>query len=96
MAKHPARREPRRDLEASAGREQDRDDPPLRLAHVLFVLWVAGSVAWAFYAAALAQARDWWELEPMLAAILVLAPPILTHVLANFLVKASGNPRFRR
>ena len=70
-------------------------DPPIRLAHVLFVLWVAGSVAWALYAARLAQGLEWWALKPALAAILVLVPPILAHVLASYLIKISGNPRFR-
>ena len=72
-----------------------KDDPPIRLAHVLFVLWVAGSVAWALYAAQLAQGLEWWALKPTLAAILVLALPILAHVLANYLIRISGNPRFR-
>lgn len=70
-------------------------DPPIRLAHVFFVLWVAGSVAWALYAARLAQGLQWWALKPALAAILVLAPSILAHVLANYLIRLSGNPRFR-
>ena len=70
-------------------------DPPIRLAHLLYVLWVSGTVSWALFAAALAQARNWWVSEPLLGAILVLAPPILGHFLANWLIRLSGNPRFR-
>lgn len=73
--------------------EREDVDPPIRAAHALFVLWVAGSVAWAFYAAILAHNRGWWEFRPELGAVLVLAPPILAHVLANFVIKKSGNPR---
>ena len=91
MAVHPTRRESRRDDEYSTGREHH--DPPIRLAHVLFVLWVSASTAWALFAAALAHERAWWELEPILAAILVLAPPILGHFLANFVIRITGNPR---
>jgi hypothetical protein len=83
---------PRSDHEDA--RRRDEDDPLIRLAHVLFILWVAGSVAWAFFAAKLAHDHGWLEHRPELAAILVLAPPILAHVLANFLVKRTGNPRF--
>jgi hypothetical protein len=72
----------------------DHDNLPIRLAHVLFVLWVAGSVAWAFFAAKLAHGQDWFVQRPELAAMLVLAPPILAHVLANFLIRRTGNPRF--
>jgi hypothetical protein len=93
MTEYPARGESRYDRENPTGQEQD--DPPIRLAHVLFVLWVAGSTAWALYAAALAHERAWWELEPALGAILVLAPVILAHALANFLIRITGNPRFR-
>jgi hypothetical protein len=93
MAKHPARRKFQHGREILPGREQG--DPPIRLAHVLFVLWVAGSVAWAFYGAALAHERGWWELDPIMAAILVLAPPILAHALANFAIKMTSNPKFR-
>ena len=68
--------------------EEPKDvDPPIRAAHALFVLWVAGAVAWAFYAAILAHGRGWWEFRPGLGAVLVLAPPILAHVLANFVIK---------
>ena len=81
------------DRRNSAWREQEA--PPIRLAHVLYVLWVAGSIAWAFYAADLAHSRGWWDLRPELAAVLVLAPPILTHVAANFVIRLTGNPRFR-
>jgi hypothetical protein len=70
-------------------------DPPIRLSHVLFVLWVAGSVAWAFYAAKAAHHQGWWDSIPHLAAVLVLTPPILAHLLANFVIKITGNPRFR-
>ena len=77
----------------SAWREYEA--PAIRLAHVLFVIWVAGSVAWAFYAADLAHSRGWWELRPELAAVLVLAPPILAHVAANLVLRLTGNPRFR-
>ena len=74
---------------------RDDDDPPIRLAHVLFVLWVAGSVAWAFCAAQLAHGLDWWVQAPELGAILVLAPPVIAHVLAIHVLKITGNPRFR-
>ncbi|MGI9413527.1 MAG: hypothetical protein ACR2PM_07655 [Hyphomicrobiales bacterium] len=70
-------------------------DPPLRLAHVLFVLWVAGTVAWALFAARLAQDQGWWALRPDLAAVLVLAPPFLAHLLANAVIRLTGNPTFR-
>ena len=73
----------------------DRDGPPIRLAHVLFVLWVAGSIAWAFYAAQLAHGLDWWNLRPEFAAGLVLTPPILAHALAILVIKITGNPRLR-
>ncbi len=72
----------------------DQDDPPIRLAHVLFVIWVAGSVAWALFAAKLAHDRDWFVQQPELAVILVLAPPILAYVLANFVIRVTKNPRF--
>lgn len=72
-----------------------RDDPPIRLAHVLFVLWIAGSVAWALYAANVAHGRGWWVEQPELAALLVLAPPVLAHLLANLVIGLTGNPRFR-
>ena len=75
--------------------EHDGDDPPIRLAHVLFVLWVAGSVAWAFCAAQLAHGLDWWVQAPELGAILVLAPPVIAHILAIHIIKLTGNPRFR-
>ena len=74
---------------------RERDDPPLRLAHVLFVLWIAGSVAWALFAARIAHDHGWWELRPVLAALLVLAPPVLGHLLANLVIKKTGNPTFR-
>lgn len=73
----------------------DRDDPPIRLAHVLFVLWVAGSVGWALYAAQLAHGLGWWVEAPELGAILVLAPPAIAHILAVHIIKMTGNPRFR-
>ena len=83
-----------RNRKISGKREEQEDvDPPIRAAHALFVLWVAGSVTWAIYAAMLAHSRGWWEFLPELGAILVLAPPILAHVLANFFIKKSGNPR---
>ena len=82
-------------INPNQSRSCDRDDPPIRLAHVLFVLWVAGSVAWAFYAAALAHSRGWWDSHVELGAVLVLAPPILAHALANFVIRVTGNPRFR-
>ena len=75
--------------------QRDQGDPPIRLAHVLFVLWVAGSVAWAFFAAKLAHGQGWWALRPELAVVLVLVPPILAQVLANYIIKITGNPRFR-
>ena len=70
-------------------------DPPLRLAHVLFVLWVAGAVAWAFHAARLAYHWGWWESDPVLAAGLILMPVVLAHVLALYVIRLTGNPRFR-
>ena len=73
----------------------DRDGPPIRLAHVLFVLWVAGSVGWALYAAQLALGLGWWVEAPELGAILVLAPPAIAHILAIHIIKMTGNPRFR-
>ena len=76
-------------------RDTTRDDPPMRLAHVLFVLWVAGSVGWAFYAARLAHDLGWWVQHTVLAAVLVLTPPILAHLLAIIVVKRAGNPRMR-
>jgi hypothetical protein len=75
--------------------EGEQDHPPIRLAHVLFVLWVAGSVAWAFFAAKFAHGQGWWVLRPALAAVLVLTPPILAHLLAKFVIGITGNPRFR-
>lgn len=72
-----------------------QDDPPIRLAHVLFVLWVVGSVAWALYAAGIAFELQWWAERPAIAAALVLCPPILGHVLANLIIRLTGNPRFR-
>jgi len=73
----------------------DRDDPPIRLAHVLFVLWVAGSVGWALYAAQLARGLGRWVEAPELGAILVLALPAIAHILAIHIIKMTGNPRFR-
>ena len=73
----------------------DRDGPPIRLAHVLFVLWVAGSVGWALYAAQVALGLGWWVEAPELGAILVLAPPAIAHILAIHIIKMTGNPRFR-
>lgn len=75
----------------SAGRE--RSDPPLRLAHMLYVLWVAGSVAWALYAAALAHEMAWWEARPHVAAGAVLLPPALGHLLGIWITRVTGNPR---
>jgi hypothetical protein len=75
--------------------KRDESDPPLRLAHVLFVLWVSGSVAWALYAAKLAHGQDWWMTRPFLAAILVLTPPILVHILFHLAVRITGNPKLR-
>ncbi len=72
-----------------------RADPPIRLAHVLFVIWIVGSVAWAFAAANLAHDQGWWVQRPELAAALVLVPPFLGHLLANLAIKLTGNPRFR-
>jgi len=77
-------------------RRRDQEDPPIRLAHFLFVLWGAGSVAWAFFAATFAHDEGWWVQHPELAAVLVLAPPILAHLLANRVIRVTGNPRFRR
>ena len=73
----------------------DRDGPPIRLAHVLFVFWVAGSVGWALYAARVALGLGWWVEAPELGAILVLAPPAIAHILAIHIIKMTGNPRFR-
>ncbi len=70
-------------------------DPPINLAHVLFVLWATASVAWAFFAAGIAYREGWWSERPEMAAALVLAPPVLVHFLANFLIGVTGNPRFR-
>ena len=75
-------------------KRRNQEDLPIRLAHVLFVLWIVGSVAWAFFAAKLAHDQAWWVQRPELAAALVLTPPILAHLLANILIKISGNPRF--
>ena len=75
-------------------REAAQADPPIRLAHVLFVLWVAGSVAWAFFAAKLALDHGWLVQRAELAVVLVLTPPILAHLLAMFVIRLTGNPRF--
>ena len=75
--------------------KQNKGDPPIRLAHVLFVLWVSVSVAWALYAAKLAHGQDWWMTRPFLAAILVLTPPILVHILFHLAVRITGNPKLR-
>lgn len=75
-------------------RSAEGRDPPLRLAHVLFVLWIAGGVAWAFYAATLAYEWGWWVSDPILAAGLILTPTVLAHLLALFVIKVTGNPRF--
>ena len=75
--------------------QRQQADPPIRLAHVLFVLWVSASVGWAFYAAKLAYDHGWWVERPELAAVLVLAPPILAYFLANLVIKLTGNPTFR-
>ena len=92
MAKRPDPLVAQNDRQDAAQRGQD--DPPIRLAHVLFVLWVACSVAWAFFAAKLAHDQGWFVQRPELATILVLAPPILAHFLANFVIRLTGNPRF--
>jgi hypothetical protein len=92
MARRPDRLSDQSERQDAARR--DKDDPPIRPAHVLFVLWVAGSVAWAFFAAKLAHDQEWFVQRPELAAILVLAPPILAHVLANFVIRLTGNPKF--
>ena len=68
--------------------------PPLRLAHVLFVLWVTGAVAWAFYVAGLGVDRGWWETMPLEAALLILLPTALAHALAIWITRVAGNPRF--
>ena len=93
MLKHAREKEAKGDRRDPARRGQD--DPPIRLAHVLFILWITASVAWAFFAARIAHDHGWWELRPDLAAILVLVPPILAHVLANLIIRKTGNPRFR-
>jgi len=69
-------------------------DPPISLAHVLFVFWVTASVAWAFFSASIAYRQDWWAEHSEIAAALVLAPPVLVHLLANFVIRLTGNPRF--
>ena len=71
MAKRPDPLVAQNDRQDAAQRGQD--DPPIRLAHVLFVLWVAGSAAWALLAAKLAHHQEWWVLRPVLAAVLVVA-----------------------
>ena len=73
---------------------EDRPERPLRLAHVLFVLWVSGTVAWAFYAAALALEMGWWETQTLRAAMAVFLPPVLGHVLSLWILRVTGNPRF--
>ena len=90
--KHADPIRPPSDCSRSARRGQD--DPPIRLAHVLFVFWVAGSVAWAFFAAKLVLEQGWLVRSPGLALVLVLTPPILAHLLANFVIRITGNPRF--
>ena len=69
------------------------DDRPVRLAHVLFVLWAVGSVAWALYAAQLAHGYGWWLSRPVSAGVLVLAPPVLIEILALLAIRIAGNPR---
>lgn len=71
---------------------QDNGDPPIRLAHALFVLWVVATVAWAFYVALLAHHHGWWVSRPVLAGLSVLLPPVVAHVLANIVIAATGNP----
>ena len=93
MARRPDALGDRDDSQDALQRRQV--DPPIRLAHVLFVLWVAGSVAWTFFAAKLAHDQGWFVERPELAAILVLAPPILAHFLANYLIRIASNPRLR-
>lgn len=93
MTNHPTSAVPQ--IERRDPVQRDQDDPPIRLAHVLFILWVAGSVAWVFIAAKLAYDQGWWVLRPELAAALVLTPPILAHLVANFVIRITGNPRFR-
>ncbi len=68
---------------------------PIRLAHVLFVLWAVGSVVWALVAAKLAIDKEWWVQRPMMGAVLVLAPPILAYLLAIFVIRITGNPKLR-
>ena len=82
---------PERGLHRLARRE--RSDPPLRLAHMLYVLWVAGTVAWALYAAALAHEMGWWEMQPLAAGLAVLLPPALGHLLGIWITRVTGNPR---
>lgn len=74
--------------------QADNDGPPLRLAHVLFVFWAAGSVGWAIYVAKIGSDLNWWVQSPELAAILVLAVPILAHLLAILVIRFTGNPVF--
>ena len=72
-----------------------QDSFPIRLAHILFVLWVVGSVGWALFAAKLALDKGWWVQRPMMGAALVLAPPALAHLLAKVIIKMTDNPKFR-
>jgi len=71
------------------------DHAPVRVAHLVFVLWVAGLVASALYAAEFADRHGWWVVRPLSAAILVLALPVLVEVLAQILIRATGNRRLR-
>ena len=97
MAERPDPLLARNDRQDPAQRGQD--DPPIRLAHCrphpTGDVRVACSVAWAFFAAKLAHDQGWFVQRAELAAILVLAPPILAQVLANFVIRLTGNPRFR-
>ncbi len=73
---------------------ENRPERPLRLAHVLFVLWVSGTVAWALYSAALALEMGWWKTQTLPAAMVVFLPPVLGHFLSIWIVRVTGNPRF--
>ena len=77
-------------------RQSDANDPPVRLAHILFVLWVAGSVAWMLFAAMIANDQNWLLQRADLAALVVLAPPILTHILMSLVIRLYGNPKIWR
>lgn len=82
-------------IERRDGAHSDRNDPPMRLAHVLFVLWVAASVAWALFAAMFAHDHGWLVQHPLAVVAAVLIPSILAHLLAILIVKRTKNPRMR-